>query len=426
MPRIQRGALILFWFLGASAPSALAQHEGHGTEEAVHDMADAQGLFGPYPASREASGTSWQPQSTPIGGYHFSRGPWMVMVHGFADAVYDRQGGPRGDADAFVPNMGMLMAQRPAGRGTLGLRAMLSLEPATVGSYGYPLLLQTGETADGREPLVDRQHPHDLFMELGVGYSRSFRGHGSAFAYLAFPGEPAVGPPTFMHRFSGMSLPEAPLVHHWLDSTHISFGVATIGVAWKGVKIEGSSFTGREPDEHRWGFDSPKFDSFAGRLSLNATADWALQLSAARLRGPEQLEPDADVDRFTASASYNRPLRGGANWQTTAAWGHNRSEGRNLDGLLLESTWWSGRRHTLFARAEIVEKDELFPNEPLAHAIFDVGKLSAGYIYDFGVASSVRFGIGALGSVFRLPAELEPAYGNSPRSFILFVRGVVR
>src|SRR5262249_62129741 len=150
------------------------------------------------------------------------------MVHAAVDAVYDHQGGPRGDDAVYGPTMGMLMAQRSLGSGTLGLRAMLSLDPATVGHDGYPLLFQTGETADGQTPLIDRQHPHDLFMELAASYSHRLSERSSVFAYVGLPGEPALGPPTFMHRFSGEDNPEAPITHHWLDSTHITYGVVTL------------------------------------------------------------------------------------------------------------------------------------------------------------------------------------------------------
>jgi hypothetical protein len=418
-----------------------AQHEDHASPTAAQPRAGAQAsheqmsmpmshhmemraLFGPYPMSREASGTSWQPESTPMGGYHFMAGHWMLMVHGYADLVYDDQGSPRGDSRVFSPNMGMLMAERPLGKGTLGLRGMLSLEPATVGKSGYPLLLQTGETADGQTPLIDRQHPHDLFMELAASYSIPFREAGSVFAYVGYPGEPALGPPTFMHRFSGMAIPEAPILHHWLDSTHITFGVATVGVTWKAFKLEGSSFTGREPDQYRWDFDRPRFDSYSGRVSFNPTPNWAIQLSGGHLRSPEQLEPDVDADRITASVSYNRPLAHG-NWQTTAAWGQNRKHGRAQDGVLLESVWSTGGKHTAFGRAEWAEKDELFTVDPLVHTTFSVGKLSLGYIYDFTRVGHLGVGIGALGSVYAIPSDLEFAYGSSPFSFLLFVRGIV-
>jgi hypothetical protein len=421
----------------ASAHSAKAQHEDHptasspappSTEGQPHDMnhkMEMHGFLGPYPMTREASGTSWQPDSTPMGGRHFMAGSWMLMLHAFADVVYDDQGGPRGENKFYGPTMGMLMGSRPVGRGTLGFRTMLSLDPATVGKRGYPLLLQTGETADGRTPLIDRQHPHDLFMELAATYSVPFGDSASVFGYLGYPGEPALGPPTFMHRFSGVTVPESPITHHWLDSTHITFGVATIGVTWRGWKAEASSFTGREPDQSRWNFDKPKFDSYSGRLSFNATKDWALQVSAGHLNRPEQLEPDLDVDRYTAGVSYNR-LMGPVIWQTTATWGRNRKSGENQDGALLESTWWSGSRHTFFGRAEIVRKDELFENGPLAQTKFNVGKLSAGYVYDFSTVSHVTFGLGALGSVYRIPSDLESAYGDHPVSFMIFLRSVVR
>jgi hypothetical protein len=130
-------------------------------EHMHHEMGAMHGMYGSYPMTREASGTSWQPDSTPHQGLHVMRGEWMVMVHGYADGIYDRQGGPRGQEKGFSQSMLMAMAQHPLGEGTLGLRAMGSLDPA-MGPSGYPLLLQTGETADGRTGLIDRQHPHDL------------------------------------------------------------------------------------------------------------------------------------------------------------------------------------------------------------------------------------------------------------------------
>ena len=212
-------------------------------------------FYGDYSMRREASGTSWQPETTPMEGYHIYTHDWLIMVHGFIDGVYDYQGGPRGDKKFFSPNMFMAMGERPLGPGKFGVRTMLSLEPASIGKTGYPLLLQTGETADGVNPLIDRQHPHDLFMELAATYSLPVGDEKSVFGYFGYPGEPALGPPTFMHRFSGMDIPEAPITHHWLDSTHVTFGVATLGYIWKQFKIDGSIFTGREPDQNRWNFD---------------------------------------------------------------------------------------------------------------------------------------------------------------------------
>ncbi|HEX3363711.1 MAG TPA: hypothetical protein VHS75_01440, partial [Phenylobacterium sp.] len=160
-------------------------HSKMSAPKAEHDMADMPGMdmpgmdmshgmggaFGPYAMSREASGTAWQPDASPDEGLHLMHGPWMIMVHGFLNGVYDKQNGPRGDEKSFASGMLMGMAQRPVGdAGTLQLRAMLSPDPL-MGPSGYPLLLATGETADGKTPLVDRQHPHDLFMELSASYA---------------------------------------------------------------------------------------------------------------------------------------------------------------------------------------------------------------------------------------------------------------
>ena len=213
---------------------------------------------------------------------------------------------------------------------------MVSLDPA-IGKSGYPLLFQTGETADGRTHLVDRQHPHDLLMELSASYSRKLGADSSVFGYVGLPGEPALGPTAFMHRLSGMDNPEAPLTHHWLDSTHITFGVVTAGYVWRDLKLEASAFNGREPDQYRWNMEVRKFDSASARLSWNPTPEWALQVSHGRLDSPESLEPDMSVKRTTASASYQHAI-GGRPMQTTLAWGRNRKEpGVTTDGYLLES-----------------------------------------------------------------------------------------
>jgi hypothetical protein len=447
-------AAVLAAFLLAVAPT-YAQHEHHPPqtppaepqsppaepqdEHAGHDMQGMEGMegmegmdhgmaghgmhsmFGPYPMTREASGTAWQPDSAPHGGLHRMAGDWELMTHGFVQLIYDDQDGPRGGTKSFSENMLMGMANRPLGPGRLGLRAMLAAEPWTIGRGGYPLLLQTGETANGVDPLVDRQHPHDLFMELAASWSVLVgrpEDQSSVFLYLGLPGEPALGPPAFMHRFSAMENPEAPLSHHWLDSTHITFGVATLAWVRGPFKLEGSVFTGREPDENRTNIESPKMDSWSTRLSFNPTKNWSLQASYGRLHSPEQLEPEIDTDRATLSAIYNRPLPTG-NWQTTLAWGRNtRNPGTTTQAWLLESAA-TCRRHTLFARAEKLENVELFGHEG---GVFNVGKFSLGYIYDVISTDTYKLGLGGLGSVAFIPNEIKDAYGDRPVSWMGFLR----
>ena len=392
---------------------------------AMPGMTMMSGALGHYSMMRDGSGTSWQPQSTPMQGAPFAFGGWTGMAHGYVDLVYDHQGGPRGQAKTFSESMLMLMAQHSAGPGTLTFHTMLSLDPA-MGADGYPLLLQTGETADGVHPLIDRQHPHDLFMELSATFSVPVGQGTSVFLYAGYPGEPALGPVTFMHRVSGIDDPAAPISHHWLDSTHITYGVLTWGVVHGDWKLEGSAFNGREPDQHRWTFDPPRLDSWSGRLSWNPAQDWALQVSYGDLKRPEQLEPTVSQHRITASATYNRFL-GDANWQTTLAWGRNYDEpGRVLDGVLLESAYSFGRI-TLFGRLEEVQKDDLFEApSPLAGRVFRVGEASLGYVYNLPVARHLALGLGAMGTVDIVPAAIRPAYGSAPVSWMPFVRLALR
>ena len=382
--------------------------------------------FGPYPMSREGSGTSWQPEATPMDGLMFHSGGWMTMLHGFANTVYDRQGGPRGDKKTFTSSMLMAMASRPLGPGTLGIRSMLSLDPA-MGRGGYPLLLQTGETANGVAPLVDRQHPHDAFMEMSAAYSIPFAAGSAAFVYAGLPGEPALGPSTFMHRFSGARNPEAPITHHWLDSTHITMGVVTVGASAGPWKLEGSRFNGREPDQNRWNIEFRRFDSSSVRLSFNPSHNWSAQVSYGNLASPEELEPEVRVRRTTASVMYQGKFANRA-WGTTLAWGRNEKTadgtGRKLDGWLLESTLELTNAVTLLGRAERVSNDELIPEGVAPHGdIFDVAKASVGVIHDFASTGPVKWGIGALASAYRIPPALKSSYGANPRSFMIFLQG---
>ncbi len=380
-----------------------------------------QALSGDFPMTREGSGTSWQPDSTPMQGAQQMRGHWMTMEHGYIDAIYDDQGEPRGTTMSFSASMLMFMARRELTDGAFGVRLMVSGDPL-MGKSGYPLLFQTGETANGVAPLIDRQHPHDLLMEAAVTYSHDFRPGNSAFIYAGLPGEPALGPNAFMHRLSGMENPEAPLSHHWLDSTHISWGVLTAGYVLRGVKLEASAFNGREPDEYRYDIEVRALDSYALRLSYNPSARWSLQGSFGRLASPEQLDPWVNVRRGTASVSYNAPVARW--WQTTLAFGHNRpSRGASSDAWLVESAAALTDSLSVFARYEHVGKDELFlPDQPLHGRTFTIQKLSVGYVYDFARRSSVKLGLGALVSAYDYPATLNPTYGAHPTSFMVFVR----
>jgi len=408
----------------ATRPAAPAPSDHGGHDAAAHAAMPA--FLGRYPGTREGSGTAWVPDTTPHEGIHGKAGDWQTMWHGLVNVVHDSQGGPRGDRKTFASGMLMGMAQRETPDGTIGLRAMLSPEPF-MGPRGYPLLFATGETADGRSHLVDRQHPHDLFMELAATYSRNLSANSSVFVYGGLPGEPALGPPAFMHRTSGADNPEAPISHHWLDSTHITFGVVTAGVIVDSWKLEASAFRGREPDQYRFDIEAPKLDSAAARLSWNPTREWSLQVSYGRLRSPEQLEPNLDENRLTMSAIYTTRLAGDALWSTTVAWGRKMLRpGPTLDALLLESALIMQNGITLFARAERVEQSELLHEDELAalgvsSAVFAVSKVSGGAIYDFYRTDHAKIGIGGLVSAYDIPAPLRQFYGD-PTSGMVFMR----
>ena len=318
--------------------------------------------------------------------------------------------------------MAMLMADRDLSPRThLQFKAMASLDPL-MGARGYPNLFATGEVANGR-PLVDRQHPHDLFMELTARIDHRLGDGASLFVYGGPVGEPALGPAAFMHRGSARYLPLAPITHHWFDSTHITYGVVTAGYAGRRVQLEASAFRGREPDERRWALETPKLDSWSVRATWTPSPHWAAQVSHGRLKSPEETHPGEDERRTTASLHY---ARGGVT--TTLAWSRKeRVPGPALTAWLGEASWEIDRHHAVFGRVENVANDELFPdeNDSLHDRRFRVTKAEAGYAYRLRLAGSLGMAFGGTVAAYAKPAALDAAYGNRPVSWTLFSKLVL-
>ena len=372
------------------------------------------------PSPHAGSGTGWQPASVPAHEWMLMRGGWELMAHGVIFADYNQQGGPRGEGKAESVNWGMLMEQHSAGRGKVLLRQMFSGESLTAPHPGFPELFQTGETYHG-EALVDHQHPHNVFAELSALYTLPLTEKISWELYGGPAAEPALGPVVYLHRASAEELPMAPLGHHLQDSTHTSFGVVTTGFVIKRVKLEGSAFNGREPNEERWSIQPAALDSYSGRVSVAPARDWTAQYSIGRLEHPEALEPGSQW-RQTASVEYDRPLAAG-NWATSAIWGrvHKLSDGVNLNSYLLESTLNFLRRNYVFTRMELVDKDELFP-QAAVHPAYRIGAYTFGGTRDLVHNRAGQLGLGADFTVYSKPAVLDAAYGSFPVSFQVFLR----
>jgi hypothetical protein len=388
---------------------------------AVENMV-MNGMYGQYTITRESSGTSWQPEESPFEAIAVMQGDWMLMGEARVNGIYDFQQGNRGGAEIFSTSMFMFMAQVPVLSGTFGFRSMFSLDPL-MGPTGYPLIFQTGETADGKTELVDRQHPHDLLMELAATYSFPILSDSSVFIYAGLPGEPALGPPAFMHRASGMDFPTASITHHWLDSTHVAFGVVTFGYVWDRLKVDASAFRGREPDQYRWNLETGALDSASGRITFNPLNGLSMQTSYGYIRSPEQLNPETDVRRTTASISYNVSFEN-TNWQTMGSWGRNNNIGGSVtDGYLVESELKFSNTHTVMARAESVAKDALFPEgDPRHESVYDLKKFTFGYIYEFPSLGHVQCGLGGTMDVNFVPESISSVYGNNPLGYYIFAR----
>lgn len=414
------------------APAQTAQHQHSNEPEGkVKEQAHAQISHERHALGTEildlgfASGTAWQATSSPDYMWMTRRGPWELMGHGQLTLGFNHQGGPRGAGKLESMNWLMAMQQSKLGRGTIQFRQMFSAESLTAPRPGYPQLFQTGETYKG-SALVDHQHPHDVFGELSVRYVLPLSEKVSWLLYGGPVGEPALGPVTFMHRLSAMELPAAPLGHHLQDSTHIAFGVFTTGVSLGKMKIEGSVFNGREPDEDRWNFDFAPMDSYSGRISYSPNTNWALQYSYGHLRKPEALE-ETNINRQTASINYNRPLEDG-NWATTLVWGRNfKSEHATVqNSYLLESTVNFKRLNYAYTRLELVDRDELFPEggSPLggAHDSFRIGAYTFGGVRDLVQNERVQVGLGSDVTFYSKPSVLNAEYGERPVSVRVFLR----
>jgi hypothetical protein len=383
------------------------------------------------PMGQMGSGTAWQPATSPMYMKHKVSGKWLFMFHYETKIGVNAQGGERGVTKFESQNWFMPMAYRHVGSGTLQLRAMFSLEPLTFSGSGSPQLFQTGEVYKGR-PIVDAQHPHDLFMELSAQYTVPLGERAAWFTYFGFPGEPALGPVAFMHRTSASENPTAPLTHHLQDSTHIAFGVLTTGFTYRGLKLEGSLFNGREPDERRYNFERGAFNSRAARLSFVPNRNWAFQVSHGFLRNPEQLH-EGDVRRTTASVQYNRPFARG-NLAAAFIWGRNHEshdgEIFNLNGYTFETTANVLDKNYLYTRLELVDKSELLSHAELdrlgfahdTHPQFRIGAYTFGYVRDVWNTEDVSVGVGGDLTFYSKPALLDSIYGSSPKSYKFFVR----
>jgi len=396
---------------GAPSPPAQPPTPTQQPGEQSHDH--TQMAHGATSATRDGSGTAWLPDASPMYAVHRQRGVWELMAHsnGFTQFLYDA--GDRGADQLGSINWVMGMAHRTIGGGRLGLRGMVSLEPWTIRGCGYPDLLATGERCEG-QPIHDRQHQHDLFMEVAAQYDRPLTGSVRWQVYGGPAAEPALGPVAYPHRISAMPNLLAPIAHHWLDATHITFGVVTGGVYGNRWKAEASIFNGREPDEERTDFDLAALDSVSGRLWFLPTANLAMQISAGQLTEAEPSEaggPGIDVIRITASATYHRAFRKGSIWASTLAWGRNSEPEHASNALLLETNLTFDERDTWFGRLEAVDKsahDLVVPGE----GTLTVGKLQGGYIRYLGTWMGLKPGLGVSASAGSVPTSLKPVYGS--------------
>jgi len=435
-----------FYLIVVLATSCLSLAQDSGRQDSNHNM-NMPGMSGMAPdhmhmqstslidaiEQHAISGTDVEPNSTPSQMLMRQKGNWTLMFHGAIFLNDIQQTGTRGADKFFSANWFMPMAQRRFGHGMLTLRTMLSLEPATVSKRRYPELFQQGETAYDL-PIADGQHPHDFFVELAALYDYKLNERTLVSFYVAPVGDPAFGPPAYPHRTSASENPVAPLGHHFEDSTHIASDVITLGVTYHNVRLEGSGFHGREPDEDRWDIDSGKIDSWSARFTANPVQNWSLQYSFAQLHSPEAMVPDDDTRRMTASLMYNRRFRDG-NWASLLLWGRNQSllDGNVGNAYLAESTVKFLKRNYTWMKIENADRtNELLLGEnPLPPGFTEryfarVQAYSAGYDREIGHIPHVSTALGAQVSWYGVPDVLKPTYGSHPLGVAAFLRVRIR
>jgi len=370
--------------------------------------------------SGDSSRTGRQSHKSTTGMTMTHSGDWMIMAHGNIFVRYTSQGGKRGSDQVSIPNWFMASARREIFENqSITFRGMLSLDRLLIGGNGYPLLLQSGETWNGK-PLVDRQHPHDLFAEVSSTYQYSFDEGKDAIIYLAYPGEPAIGPTAFMHRPAAQFNPDAPIGHHWQDATHISFGVATAGFIIGPMKLEGSVFNGREPDENRYNFDTPRFDSYSGRVSYNPGEEISLQMSYGFLRNPEG--HGDDVNRVSASVMYSKVIDESESVHATALFGQNSEHHVTLHSYLLELAYIIGDVG-LYGRHESIEKlrsDLSIMIDTQRSEL--VHQITAGINTRIASYGNHTLRAGVQGTLSVLSTFLEPFYGKNPVSYQMYLQ----
>jgi len=350
---------------------------------------------------------------------------WMTMVHGWLFVNYDEQGGPSGGRVVESQNHFMGMAMRSFLGGKLTLLGTVSLEPATIPSPGSPELFQTGETNQG-VLLVDLQHPHDFFAQIAGQWDRRLSADWNLSFYAAAVGEPALGPPAYVHRLSALENPTAPLSHHNQDSTHISYDVLTLGLQSNVLTLEGSAFHGAEPDENRWNIQAGAIDSFSGRLTVNPLPGWTVQVSGGHLTNPEPAEP-GNVTRLTGMLAYAKATADGS-LAVSLITGLNEEEGFRFWGTLLEGNWVFARWNTLYGRLEAVDRDLYVlaskrqppPGVPPDRTRVDAA--TVGYARDFPAVPFLQTGVGADVTLYWFTARLDPVYSDRPVSFHAFLR----
>lgn len=375
------------------------------------------------------SGTDIEPNSTPNRMFMRKAGSWTLMFHGELFLNELQQTGPRGADKFFSTNWFMPMAQRKLGRGTLTLRTMLSFEPATVTRERYPELFQQGETAYHR-PIVDGQHPHDLFMEVAGIYDYRIAEKTVLSLYAAPVGDPALGPPAYPHRASASEDPIAPLGHHFEDSTHISNDVITAGITYRNFRLEASGFHGREPGEYRWDIDAGRLDSWAARATFNPAQNWSFQYSIGQLASPEALSPAEDVRRMTTSLIYNRPIHNG-NWASMLLWGRNQSleDGNIGNAYLLESTLQFLNKNNVWTRIENVDRtnelllgENSLPPDFIERYFARIQAYTAGYDREIVRVMHVSTVLGGQFNWYGVPTVLQSTYGSHPFGVVVFLR----
>ena len=378
--------------------------------------------------SRDASGTAWQPDASPLNAVHFMSDDWMFMVHGLVFAGWDDQSSTRRGNNLFMStNWGMLMAQRELAGGELTLRRCCRSSPRRSDAAAIRCCCRAARrwAASRCTTASIRTTLHGARRALPPRAQRRRRRRALPRARRASRRSVRPASRTGARRWAIRSRRSATTGR----TRRTSASAWSRAACSRGFgKLEASWFNGREPDANRWDLDlrEPRLVLRSGSPRIRPT-NWSLQISGGRLHSPEQPRARGRSDSSDRLGDL-RPRR-----LRRRQLGDDRglrrelAAGRAADLRSAARVEPRARRAPHAVRARRVRaQDRARPGRSASRATdnrYGTAQTTLGYLYDFAPVWSVVPGLGAAFTVDYLGHDLERFYGERVGyGFMVFAR----